>query len=426
MGPIGSGKSTGCAWEIYRRASEQQVGVDGKRKTRWAVVRNTYRELADTTVKTWLDWFPEQYTGPFIQQDMTHHMKIGDVEAEILFRALDRPQDVKKLLSLELTGAWVNEAREVPKSVIDMLQGRVGRYPSKRDGGPTWFGLLMDTNPPDNDHWWYTLFEEQKPQGFELFRQPSGIGEDAENVDNLPSQYYQRMMQGKDEEWVKVYIHGEYGFLSDGRPIFTEYVDTVHCKEVHEIPGEIYIGIDFGLTPAATFGQRTASGQWLVLREITTEDMGAVRFSELLKFEMAKYKGHTFIVTGDPAGEQRAQTDEQTPFDILRQAGIDAYPATTNDFTIRRETVAEALGRLIDGKPGLVLHPDCKTLRKGLSGGYSYRRVQVGGDPRYHDKPDKNRYSHVCEALQYMLLGSGESVIKVPKFGLMYPNIGIC
>ena len=142
---------------------EQKPSADGKRKSRWVVVRNTYRELADTTVKTWLDWFPEQYLGPFIQQDMTHHISYGDIEAEVLFRALDRPQDVKKLLSLELTGAWINEAREVPKSVIDMIQGRVGRYPSKREGGPTWFGVIMDTNPPDNDHWWYTLAEVDKP-----------------------------------------------------------------------------------------------------------------------------------------------------------------------------------------------------------------------------------------------------------------------
>jgi hypothetical protein len=51
------------------------------------------------------------------------------VHIEWLFRALDRPNDVKKLLSLELTGGWINECREMPRSVVDMLQGRVGRYP---------------------------------------------------------------------------------------------------------------------------------------------------------------------------------------------------------------------------------------------------------------------------------------------------------
>ena len=44
----------------------------------------------------------------------------------------------------------------------------------------------------------------------------------------------------------------------------------------------IFIGIDFGLTPAAVFGQTTASGQWRWIDELVTEDIGAVRFAELL------------------------------------------------------------------------------------------------------------------------------------------------
>ena len=43
------------------------------------------------------------------------------VEYEVLFRALDKPQDIKKLLSLELTGGFLNECREIPKQVLDML-----------------------------------------------------------------------------------------------------------------------------------------------------------------------------------------------------------------------------------------------------------------------------------------------------------------
>ena len=68
--------------------------------------------------------------------------------------ALDKQEDVKKLLSLELTGVWLNEARELPKSIVDACTMRVGRFPSMRDGGPSWFGVIMDTNAPDETHWW--------------------------------------------------------------------------------------------------------------------------------------------------------------------------------------------------------------------------------------------------------------------------------
>ena len=97
-GPVGSGKSTGRCWEIFRRAREQKPAPDGKRYTRFVVVRNTYRELTDTTLKTWLDWFPEDVWGDFNRSDMAHHIRRDDIDCEVLFRALDRPDDVKKVL----------------------------------------------------------------------------------------------------------------------------------------------------------------------------------------------------------------------------------------------------------------------------------------------------------------------------------------
>jgi hypothetical protein len=44
-------------------------------------------------------------------------------------------------------------------------------------------------------------------------------------------------------------------------------------------------------------------------------------------------------------------------------------------------------------------------IRKGKIGGYQYKRVQVSGEDRYRDKPDKNKYSHPADAEQYMALG---------------------
>ena len=45
-GPIGSGKTTACIAEIIKRAHEQRPGPDGRRRTRWAAIRNTnYYEM---------------------------------------------------------------------------------------------------------------------------------------------------------------------------------------------------------------------------------------------------------------------------------------------------------------------------------------------------------------------------------------------
>lgn len=428
MGPIGSGKSVGCSWELMLKSLAQQA-YHGVRQTRWVVVRNTYRELLDTTMRTFFDWFPHAEE-TLHKMDMKCHLrqKLDDgtfLDSEILFRALDKPDDVKKLLSLELTGAWLNEAREIPKAILDMLIGRLGRYPSQRAGGPSWYGLIMDTNPPDEDHWWYKIFEEEHPEDYKLFKQPSGLAPNAENIKNLPTGYYSRMIAGKDQQWIDVYVHGKYGFVRDGRPVYEEYNDSIHYAENgFLIPknADIYIGLDFGLTPAATFGYRNEFGQFLIFDELVTFSMGAVNFGKLLGQKIRnEWRDSTIIITGDPAGEQRSDTDESTPFEMLHKQGINAVPAHTNDFSIRREAVANKLTQLaFNGKPALLIGPRCKYLRKGMSGAYKYRRLQVAGLERFVEKPDKNQYSHVCESLQYLMLGAGEDYAVVGSIGNNY------
>ena len=165
--------------------------------------------------------------------------------------------------------------------------------------------------------------------------------------------------------------------------------------------------------------------KWRWIDELVTEDMGAVRFSEVLGPMLRnEYQGYEFEIYGDPAGDDRAQTDETTPIEILWKHGIDCIPAPSNDPVLRREAVATALGRMVEGKPGLVVSPKCKIVRKAMAGGYCYRRMQIAGQERFQDKPNKNRYSHPAEAAQYMMLGAGEGdslVMNTKAKGLEQP-----
>ena len=196
MGPFGSGKSTGCVQELMQIASRQEPDSENVRRTRFAVVRNTFPQLRDTTLKTWLDWFPESTSSKVGWGKMNHsameynmHFQLEDgteVKCEVLFRALDRPDQVSNLLSLELTCAWFNEVREIDKNIWEAMQGRVGRFPAMKDGGCTWYGVIADSNPPDTDSWIYDLFEKLEPDNAEAFYQPSGLSPEAENLANLP------------------------------------------------------------------------------------------------------------------------------------------------------------------------------------------------------------------------------------------------
>lgn len=457
MGPFGSGKSSGAVMKILKLAQEQTPGPDGIRRSRWAAVRNTYPELRDTTKKTFEDWVPQEIR-TWNDTEFKYTVKFNDVECEVLFRALDKPDDIKKLLSLELTGSWVNEAREIPRSIIDGLEGRCGRYPSKRNGGCRWSGIFMDTNPPDDDHWIYKLFEElchddpEVAAKYKIFKQPSGLSPEAENrehlvacwdswVDSEVSKwgaehreklraeqwrridagehekvcqcYYRKLCVGKNQDFIDVFVKGKYGFIRDGKPVYPEYSDDIHTlkEEPQYMGGQLFLGMDFGLTPAIVVAQRTPMGQWQVLDEFTSDDIGATRFSEYVVSELKRLypEAPEFSGWGDPAGSTRVQTDEETPFNVVQAAGLPIEPCHTNDFVLRREAVANLLTRLtLGGKPALVISPKCKKLRKAMSGGYKFKRVQVSGADRFHDAPDKNMFSHVAEALQYLLVGEGE------------------
>jgi RecA/RadA recombinase len=415
MGPFGSGKTTAAIMKCMLCSARQPKDARGRRRSRGAIIRNTYPELKTTTIKSWHEWIPPEIGKWQTDGPPTHFVRGPDgLDAEVMFLALDRPEDVRKLLSLELTWAYINEAKEVPKAILDGLTGRVGRFPPMRDGGSVDPVIVMDTNPPDTDHWYYKAAEESLPQGWAFFRQPGGRSVDAENLHNLPPAYYTRQAAGKAPDWVRVYVDGEYGFVRDGKPVYPEFVDSTHCKAFELVPRlPLRIGLDFGLTPAAVIGQRKPMGAWRIRHEIVTERMGATALAE----ELTRFLGEFYpdreiwpiaSITGDPAGAQGGN-DDVSVFQILKANGVDAHPAGTNDFTVRREAVGQGFSRLIDGEPALLIHPECRILRKACGGGYAYARVQVQNQgERWQDKPIKNHFSHVAEALQYALMGGGE------------------
>jgi len=357
---------------------------------------------------------------------MTHFLKFNDIECEVMFRALDRPDDIAKLLSMEVTGAWVNEAREVPKAVIDMLGDRVEQYPPRMDEGCTWGGVFMDTNAPDEDHWWHEL-ESDPPEGWTFFIQPGALREvngafvpnpKAENISNLNGghNYYLKRVAGKKDSYVRVYYCNQYGYVEEGKRVHPEYVDATHCpgRKIDPDPRDlVVVGLDFGLTPSATFWSHRPNGQWLGFHEIPSERIGLKRFGEeeLLPYILSNLMDYEIEMYGDPSGAAGNQKDADTAFQILEAIGFAVREAPTNDPTMRREALAAPLSRMIDGEPGLLLDPSMRVLRKGLSSKYIYKRVQVVGDERFHDKPDKNWWSHTCESAEYAMLGAGEGRI---------------
>ena len=450
IGPVGSGKSTGagCA-EIMRLAMMQEPGPDNVRYFKAGIVRNTYGELISTTLKTWRSMFPEELCGRIrYSAPITHQITIAPrggmpgLNLLVEFIALDKPKDVKRLLSWEGSVIWFNELREIEKPLFDAATARVGRYPSEVQGGVacTRPAIIGDTNPPDEDHWLYEM-EMEAPMGYSFFRQPPAVVEltdvdfdynkgevihaagtsfvvnpDAENLPFLPVGYYQRMLPGKNRDWIRVYAEGKYGYVMDGKPVVPEYDDDMMSRQ--ELPvledKPLLIGVDIGggtLQPAATIAQRHSRGTWLFHAEVVCHDMGLDRFSDAINQTVAElFPGRKIDGGfGDPAGATRDEIFEVAGFQHLRAKGITVRPAATNSPKARIEAWRTPMGRLIDGQPGLLIHKRCKVLRSGLSGKWRYRRMQISGSEIYAEAPDKvHPHSDVCDAGGYLLLGGGE------------------
>ena len=361
VGPLGSGKSMGCIIELFRRMCEQAPDVRGIRPTRFAVVRNTYAQIRDTTLADITEYFGQYFTYKASASTIQWDFQLPDktrVRSDWLLMPLERPEDSRKLLSLNLTGAWVEECREVEYSIVAALRGRIGRFPAPVRVKPTWQGLIMSSNPWSEGSEYYQHFVIDKPEAWDLFRQPGGLEPDAENVENLPDGYYQRLMFGASQEFIKVHVHGLWGDDLFGRAVYQASFKPDWHLVSHRLPVNplrtIIVGFDFGRQPAAVVTQEDVLGQILVLEEFIATDQGLIGFLEdvLMPGLRERYAACRIFVVGDPAGVARSGLREEYGLtypmlkdkdgDALEGFGVVAYPET---FVIDRDGRIRAVRR---------------------------------------------------------------------------------
>lgn len=230
----------------------------------------------------------------------------------------------------------------------------------------------------------------------------------------LPDGYYENLCEGKSEDWVDVYVHGEFGKSLSGQPVFRAFDRDTHVSKqtlnyIKLSTHPLIIGMDFGLTPACTINQIDMQGRLLTFADLVSDGMGTLRFCrEKLKPLLAnRFPGMNVLIIGDPAGQQRAQTDERSVFDILRAEGFRVISAKSNSVVARINAVDKMLTRVVDGKPAHLIDPCCTNLITSLRGGYRYKIRQNG---EKDDKPEKNSHSHIADAHQYACLHADGNV----------------
>jgi len=462
-GSIGSGTSSASMMKVYSIAMEQWPNpATGLRHTRWGVVRNTYPDLKNTTVKTWLDWFPEELYGRFYwDRPFRHMIRVGDMLLEAHFFALDSADDIRKMRSLEVTGWLFNELEFIDKEVVDEAESRTGRFPAVKDGGSRWDGIIADMNAPRADHFIPLMMGEvplplswteeerlayRKPDNWSYFVQPPAMLEvkdgsgaltgyepnpKAENTKWLKPGYYAEKIKGKTKQWIDSRVLNKITVFVDGKPVWQQFNADTHVAKapLEPIPGwPVYVGLDFGRNPAATFGQ-LVNNRWRIFGEVVARDVGASIFAPLVSRALTQRlcswrvanasRGRDGIYRlddefavefyGDPKGADGTQADETTAYDVFRANDMPVQPAPVknNHILTRINTVENAMITMANGSPRfLVCGTSCPTLKVACEGGYHFARIK--GTAKHKEEPEKDRYSDVADSLQYMMLGAGE------------------
>lgn len=415
IGPFGTGKTTSAAYDqIMCQSKRVKPGKDGVKRSRFAVVRNSYPMLRDTTIKTVLDWFPPLYFGKYNSTEKQYKVRMEDREIEILFRALDIDKDVRNLLSLELTGAWVDEAREIGQSIFKGLLGRVGRFPSMKDfDGEEPFvfpvQVVLTTNYPSREHWLYQDFVANPIDGYKIYEQTQ-----EENKHNLRSGYYEDLEKDYADrpDLLQTLVRGQWGVTVRGKKVYPEWISSFHVAPVQILPfvlnglaggknTTIVRGWDnTGLSPACVVTYINSLGQWYVFKEFCGSDIGIVDFGDMVKVWCAENLTGKIVYRdiGDPAGRNR-DSIKKSPHEYLKtECGI-IIEDGIQTFKVRRESVAGRLNKQINGNAALLVDPACIRLIDGFDGGYAY--PEIGNSGYFKTEPSKNDYSHCHDALQY-------------------------
>lgn len=426
VGAVGSSKTTTCLYEILRRAAEQTPAEDGYRYTRFAIIRNTLAAIKSTVLKD-----IQQIFGPIIDyrvSESTVYIRQGDIHCEILLIPLDTPDDQKRLLSSQLTGAYFNEFVEVDPVFISGALGRCGRYPSQLRGKPNWYGVFADSNPGTEDSPYYEILKVELPESYGYFEQPSPLlrvdgdileNPAAENIEHLPGNfdYYWTLLNGASPEWSERFVFGQWGESLQGQAVFKNtFRAGFHVAKSELTPSTghaLIIGMDFARAPAAVICQVDHTGRLLVLQEVFEQNMGVEKFvrDRLMPVVFQeRFANKPMYIVGDPSGNVKSQIGERSVFMMLRELGFEAIPAQTNHIKPRLDSVEKWLLMQREGKAALLIDPEhCPELIVALKHKYRYRARKDG---ELEDKPYKVRpWADLADALQYACLGTSRNLM---------------
>src|SRR3989304_2530372 len=198
-GGVGNGKTTGGLIRLLILATE----FPG---SRWVVARKFWVDLERTTQKTFFEkvcpreWYDPKRGG----QKVLGKVKLIN-GSEILWLHLDT-MDERSLMSLEINGAFIDQAEEIDAGMYEMIESRVGRW--RRPGWEkpcpryTWIA----SNPNGHD-WIYYRFHPDCPNTAHRGYYFGTTLDNLATLERIQPDYVKNLLS-KPETWKSRWVYG--------------------------------------------------------------------------------------------------------------------------------------------------------------------------------------------------------------------------
>jgi hypothetical protein len=439
VGPYGSGKTSTVLNSEVMEAIRSPQCLDGVRRYSLLVLRDNYRQLYKTAVRTWHEWYPPQHgdwkggSDRPAEHKLTFQDEYGLVKMHVMFAAIPETDIQAFMDGFEVSAIFLNAAPSMPRDVLTYGLGRIGRDPPQRrlpDGCAIYRHVSMDANKTEDDHWFYDLCEngmvgeDGVAEKIGFFDMPGGMEPDAENRENLAPGYYESHLKRQPKWWCRINVHNKWGPSRKGTPVYDDYDPDVHdaredFSAVKEQP--LILMMDAGTAtaghPACIFAQAFAGPSVKAIDELYIGRAGPSRFIDALLSKLdephLRPAAHNLLAYLDPSafGQGDQDSGESTWLDLAEKGlGISINCPISNALHDFRIPTIETLLRL---RGGLIISPRCTLLRRGFASAYHYEKRETRAGVSEKPQPAKNDASHPHDALQHGVTGHfGSSLIE--------------
>jgi hypothetical protein len=291
------------------------------------VARWTFADLKKTTMETFWEMFPDEFRMEYNKQDGVLKWKpLNGKQNTTVFMGLD---DKRKLKSLEIGQAMIDEVNEVDPEIYRFIEGRLSHPLGPRR-------LMCAANPEGKDP---VIWAHYHPDGPDYSPTREYFQVDSMLNPYLPEDYKERLRNMPDN-WQKRYVHGEF-VVFEGL-IYPSFSKDIHVVDpfVVDPAWNITRVIDFGMSNNPSVCLWIASdfmGNHFVVKEFTAKDTLIDEFcSGIHELSSGMNIHRTFC---DPSMFKMDQPDKLKRgyikvADVFFKENVRVYPAN-NDFRTR-------------------------------------------------------------------------------------------